>query len=174
MRTDLFMVPKRREMTMLLDKLRRQSSGFTLVELLVVIAIISTLMGLLLPAVQKAREAAARAQCANNLHQIAVGMLHYDQAEKCLPPGSMIPAGATWAVLLLPYIEQDALYQNWDLSKTYYNQSAVARTTSVKLLFCPARARDERQLSQSGDEWQSQNVQGALADYAVCIGTYLG
>src|SRR5438552_17827172 len=94
--------------------------GFTLIELLVVIAIIAVLIGLLLPAVQKVREAAYRMKCANNLKQFGIACHLYLDTSKVFPPGSKtIPTGnwsgdkGSWLVLTLPYMEQDALFQQF-------------------------------------------------------------
>jgi prepilin-type N-terminal cleavage/methylation domain-containing protein/prepilin-type processing-associated H-X9-DG protein len=90
-------------------------AGFTLIELLVVIAIIAVLIGLLLPAVQKVREAAYKTQCTNNLKQIGVALAAYDSSQNSLPPGANIQMIGT-LVYLLPYLEQENMYDNFNFT----------------------------------------------------------
>jgi prepilin-type N-terminal cleavage/methylation domain-containing protein len=165
-----------------LEKAPRSASGrrpaaFTLIELLVVIAIIALLVGLLLPAVQKVRDAAARASCGNNLKQIGLAIHMYEQDNAHLPPNRLGDFHATWAVLILPYLEQNNLYQQWSIPNSYYDQTPTARLTPVATYFCPARrSRQTPPLASiSGDQFDDPGLgpqtPGALGDYATCTGT---
>jgi prepilin-type N-terminal cleavage/methylation domain-containing protein len=153
----------------------RRRAGFTLIEMLVVIAIISILVGLLLPAVQKAREAASRLSCLNNLKQLNLALHLYHDDYGTLPQARVGPQHATWAVLILPYIEQQNLHRQWQLDRTYYQQSDTARLTQVPLFFCPSRraASTPPRASISGDvlDDAAPHVPGVLSDYAVCVGS---
>jgi len=152
--------------------------GFTLIELLVVIAIISILIGLLLPAVQQAREAASRISCANNLRQINIALHNYHGVYNELPPARISNEGATWAVLIMPFIEQENLYRQWNIHASYYDQTDLARRSQVPIYFCPSRrSRSMNPIaSVSGDApligpRAGVHFPGALADYAANLGT---
>ena len=129
-------------------------AGFTLIELLVVIAIIAILIGLLVPAVQKVREAAARAQCQNNLKQIALALHNYHDANKRFPHGGVTngdccstPSGPTWTIFLLPYLEQEALYQRYDFTVTNeHSNNLFVRTQFVPVYTCPADVHSNKVL----------------------------
>jgi prepilin-type N-terminal cleavage/methylation domain-containing protein/prepilin-type processing-associated H-X9-DG protein len=131
--------------------------GFTLIELLVVIAIIAILIGLLVPAVQKVRESAARTQCANNMKQLALGVHSYHDARKSFPPAVLIRSGVNatlgssnfgpnWVVHILPYIEQGNLITaTVQTSLTQYMTNGNANWRQVKgniipIMLCPSDA----------------------------------
>ena len=101
--------------------------GFTLVELLVVIAIIGVLVALLLPAVQAAREAARRAQCVNHLKQLGLACHNYHDQNGWLP-NTRHDANFTWMTMILPQVEQPALFAKWNLNNTtFYTQQPECR-----------------------------------------------
>jgi prepilin-type N-terminal cleavage/methylation domain-containing protein len=150
--------------------------AFTLIELLVVIAIIAILIGMLLPAVQKVREAAARAQSQNNLKQIALAFHNYQDANKQLPhngtqeytwwafgppwnvnpPRPQMAEGTSWAYRILPYIEQGNLYNAWNF------------TTPIKTFLEPARAGNGLAVDQynASGGWDGIWKAGPVSDYA--------
>jgi prepilin-type N-terminal cleavage/methylation domain-containing protein/prepilin-type processing-associated H-X9-DG protein len=140
----------------------RRQPGFTLIELLVVIAIIAVLIALLLPAVQAAREAARRIQCTNNLKQLALAAHNYESTHSVYPPGQMKLNFATTPkfrgfslfVNMLPFLDQQPLYNHWNFSDPLSNADGPTANTSVILgsLLCPSDVIPTNPVS-SGSRW---------------------
>lgn len=155
--------------------------GFTLVEVLVVLAITALLVGLLLPAVQAAREGSRRAACGNNLRQLGIAFHAHHDAVGTLPY-TRLDRYETWAILIMPFCEQAAAHALWDRAKPYYEQAAAARTAIQSGLLCPSRRGADRAISITGDVPQdvlaaggtAAHVPGACSDYAVCTGDHAG
>ncbi|PQO28804.1 DUF1559 domain-containing protein [Blastopirellula marina] len=141
--------------------------GFTLVELLVVIAIIGVLIALLLPAVQQAREAARRTQCINNLKQVGLAVHNFHDTNGELPPSRVQYEYLGWSALLLPFMEQNNLYDQIDLIKKYKDQTTAVQQTSVPGYVCPSRHK-EGDLTQVVQAINVNN--GAVWDYATVSG----
>jgi prepilin-type N-terminal cleavage/methylation domain-containing protein/prepilin-type processing-associated H-X9-DG protein len=135
--------------------------GFTLIELLVVIAIIAVLIALLLPAVQQAREAARRSQCKNNMKQLGLGLHNYHDSLNCFPPGMLwlggsvdngngnaASLGPNWLVMMLPYLDQAPMYNQFNFQVALTNTTTNAQGTSnatlvtqrLPLFLCPSDA----------------------------------
>ncbi|MCA9221628.1 MAG: DUF1559 domain-containing protein, partial [Planctomycetales bacterium] len=161
-----------------MNAIESRRRGFTLVELLVVIAIIGILVALLLPAVQSAREAARKVQCQNNVKQLCLALHTYHDQAKAFPPSSVWanPAkmanrtknnpdiGPNWVILILPFAEQQAVQDNFDL--TQFTTAAInqnARGVELAFMLCPTDNANAQKMNASagslpyGDGWARGN-----------------
>ncbi len=150
--------------------MRSDRHGFTLVELLVVIAIIGTLVSLLLPAVQSARESARRGSCVNNLKQLVLAFHNHSDARKTLPPIRITTAGMQhgWMVNLLPYVEERNLAALYNANLNFYdlgNQPAVNNLLPMNL--CPSVPSGSRAMALSNSGNVASGGTGYVTDYAM-------
>ena len=170
----------------------RALAGFSLVELLVVIAIMGVLISLLLPAVQAARESARRLQCTNNIRQLALATQNYESSYGRLPPSATLdPRDKTirsgdvnvaypvadheigkpysWAVILLPFLEQKNLYDRFDFSRSLFDQESEAQSHTISSYLCPS---DEARDRYFVDEELTQGKRFAKGNYAAFVSPF--
>jgi prepilin-type N-terminal cleavage/methylation domain-containing protein len=157
--------------------------GFTLIELLVVIAIIAILIGLLLPAVQKVREAAAKTKCSNNQHQIAIAMQAYHDARGAFPAafenaaknaGDYFP-GWGWGTLILPYVEQKGLYDTLGPESTQFgpqvSMATLTVTPAMQTVLAVYRCPSDPAPDLNSFRLEDPGKQYALSNYRAVCGT---
>ena len=166
----------------------RLRDAFTLVELLVVVTIIGILIMLLLPAVQAAREAARQAQCQNNMRQLGLACLNYESQNGSFPPSSYYRDGElpyssriqyrNWVISILPFLEQQILYESFNFSlPVSHSSNRAARGTDLPVMKCPADTEHNVRFASSdsneGDNWARGNY-AANASLAFNGSSYVG
>jgi prepilin-type N-terminal cleavage/methylation domain-containing protein/prepilin-type processing-associated H-X9-DG protein len=145
-------------------KQKRISKAFTLIELLVVIAILAILIGLLLPAVQKVREAGKRMECSNNIKQMAMALHNYHTEHNRFPLANTNITFHSWPVFILPYIEQQNIYNQYTIkNQNWFDPiNYKATQTQVKTFICPSSPENQNRPAQD-----NKNPNAAISDYTV-------
>ena len=154
----------------------KQPGGFTLVELLVVIAIIGLLISMLLPAVQAAREASRQVSCRNNLKQIGLAVSNYESARHVLPAAGLTDSGSgyfntrsgkmiSWVVLVLPFMEESALYSQFDLTRSILEQPNDPQAKTIQTMLCPSDMARDSFFSDTEFTGDKQFAKGNYAAY---------
>ena len=142
-------------------------TGFTLVELLVVIAIIGILVGMLLPAVQSVREAAQRTSCVNNIRQMGLAVQNFNSTHQRYPSGvtddddDHLDGLHSGLVFLLPYLDKDNVYDQYDLNESWRDNFAVTGGNRIEVFLCPSNVAE---IEQNG------GFVGQATDYALSMG----
>ena len=146
--------------------MKRTKTGFTLVELLVVIAIIGILIGMLMPAVQRVRESARRTDCLNRMRQIGIATTLFHDSNEAFPPARLFAAQnavapfdggndePSWLVRILPYLEQNNFYQEWDLSTSFTSHPDDVVSQALPAYICPTR----RSIGNANSDPGTRNV----------------
>ena len=164
----------------------RRPAAFTLVELLVVIAIIAVLVSLLLPAVNGAREAARRSQCMNNIRQIALATINYESTHRKLPPSGLVGENPeadialgrfeprsgqmlSWAVVILPQLEEEVLYRQFDLNRSALEQPNEPQAQHVATYLCPSDGAATRYFEHPE---LTESVRFAKGNYAAFVSPF--
>jgi prepilin-type N-terminal cleavage/methylation domain-containing protein len=155
------------------------NKGFTLIELLVVLAILSLLIGLLLPAVQSAREAARRSQCSNNMRQIGIALHTYHDSFNSFPFGqSILGSGDSLWIKILPFLEQQSLYNSFNQQNTIYDRAnRTVQAISLAVYQCPSdsgsgvRSANKELFIRNGYADNQETILASFTSYVASFGT---
>jgi type II secretory pathway pseudopilin PulG len=159
-------------------------TGYGLIELLVTIGVLALLVGLLIPAVQRVREAANRVKCANNLQQLGLATYAHHELFGWLPPANLGLQNPTWAFLILPFLDQQNLYDQWDFSRYWLFEIDTDKLRiDLPVFYCPSRGRTEGEWNRlkiayfsstcgnTHAPYDSRILYGTPSDYAASVGT---